>query len=174
MEYKNGKLPRATPTQTIQLKRSFNTHPPHLHLPFNTKPLVFADFVPLSVYPFAVFIVQSIATRQSNQGNNSTTPTTTTSRIAAEAAATSSSRVGGQFKATTTPTNSSKLIVHEYVVDQGKNFTSSCPVTDAKMVSFWFRTWLEEEGGGMGHEKEQQRKSERTISWEHQVSGERK
>lgn len=105
---------------------------------------------PPSPSPIPVLIVQAITTRQSNQSpNNNQTTTTPPNHHHHHHPATSSS----QFKATTT--NSSKLIAYEYIVDQGKNFTSGCPVTDSRMVSFWFRT--DTETGA------------RTISWDHQV-----
>lgn len=70
-----------------------------------------------------VFIVQTITTRQGNQGNNNQT--------------TNHQTTSSQFKTTTT--SSTKLIANEYFLDQGKNFTSNCPVTDSTMVTFWYK-----------------------------------
>lgn len=100
--------------------------------------------------------MQAITTRQSNQNNNNQTTTSPTPSHHQTTTTNNTTTTSNQFKATTT--NASKLIAYEYIVDQGKNFTSGCPVTDSKMVSFWFRTEIGALEAG-----------QRSISWDKQV-----
>lgn len=147
----------ATTTNIVHNKSILTRHPlsstvSHMLITL-TELVISLNSPPPPLCPIPVLIVQAITTRQSNQSNdNQTTTTPHHSSAEEDAAAHHPTSSAGQFKTITT--NGTKFSDY-YVLDEGKNFTNGCPVTDSSMVSFWFR--VDDQGG-------------RTISWEHQVS----